>query len=114
MAVEGALRTEEVGGPVDVIIGDSEDSIVGSLIITLGSDLSLFRFLPLSVVDDRSVVVGSMICMPLSSYLERVWEDGEMMKHIPSRNIVICLPKTNWLINRMESRKVAVWRASTG
>jgi len=61
MAVEGAFRTEEAGGHVDAIVGDSEDSIVGSLIITVGSELSLFLIIPLSVLDDRSAIVGRMI-----------------------------------------------------
>jgi hypothetical protein len=71
-AVEGAFTTEEAGGLVDAIVGDSEDSIVSSLIITLGSELSLFHFLPLSVVDDRNAVVGTMIYMPLTSFPAKV------------------------------------------
>jgi len=107
------FRTEEAGGLVGAIIGDTEDLIVGSLIITLGSELSLFLFLPLLVVNDRSAVAGTIIYMPLISYAARVQDDGEGMEHFPSLNIVVCPPRSNWLIDRRESRTVGVWRAST-
>jgi len=71
--------------------------------ITLGSELSLFLYFPLSVVDDRSVVAGTSIYMPLTSFPARVQEDGEGMEHFPPRNIVVCPPKSNWLIDRRES-----------
>jgi len=93
---------------VDLILG----SIVGSAIIALGSQLSLFLFLPFTVADDRSAVAGPMIDMQLISYPGRVQEDGKLMKYFPFRNIVVCPPKSNWLINKRESRKVEVWRAS--
>jgi hypothetical protein len=96
---------EEAGGLVSAIIGDSENSIVGWLIITLGSKLYLFLFLRLSVVDDRSVVAGTIIYMPLASFPASVQEDGEVMEHFPCRNIVVCPLKSNWLIDRRESRK---------
>jgi hypothetical protein len=70
LAVKDAHRTEKAGGFVDMIIGISEDSIVGSIAgVVIGSaiidsmisrrlcDLSLFLFLPFSVVDDMSAVV---------------------------------------------------------
>jgi hypothetical protein len=65
MAVEGAL-----GALVDAIEGASQDSIVYSVISTLGSELSLFLFL--AVVDDRSAVARAMIYMPLISFPARV------------------------------------------
>ena len=73
--VKGALRAEEAGGLA--VVGDPEGSIVGSLI----GELSLFLFLLL--VDDRSAVVGTMISMPLISFLARVQENGEVMEHSP-------------------------------
>ena len=118
-----ALRTEEAGGFVDAIIGLIVDSIVGSEIVgpivgsaIIGSivgsaistlELSLFLFFPFSVVD-KSAVVGTMIYMPLISFPARLPEDGEVMQHFPFRNIVVCPPKSNWLIDRRESRKVGV------
>jgi hypothetical protein len=105
LAVIGALDDSTVGS----IVG----SIVGSAISTFGSELSLFLFLPFSVVDDRSAVTETMIYMPLISFPARVQEDGEVMEHFPFRNIVVCPPKYNWLSDRSESRKVGEWRAST-
>jgi len=65
LAVEGAVRTEESGGYVDAIVGVSGDSIlglvIGSVISSLESELSLFLLLPFSVVDDRIAVAGTMI-----------------------------------------------------
>jgi hypothetical protein len=127
LAVKGALRTEEAGGFVDAIVGSIVDSIVGSIVgsAIIGSivgsivgsaistlELSLFLFFPFSVVD-KSAVAGTMIYMPLISFPARLQEDGEVMEHLPFRNIVVCPPKSNWLIDRRESRKVGVWRAST-
>jgi hypothetical protein len=92
------FRIEEVGGFVDAIVGVSEDSIVGlvgSVISSLENELSLFLFLPFSVVDERSAVAGTIIHMPLIIFPARVQEDGEVMEHFPSRNIVVCLPKSN-------------------
>jgi len=89
------------------------DLIVGSSISALGSEVSLFLFIPFSVVDDRSTVAGTMIYMPLISFPARVQEVGEVMEHFLFRNIVVCPHKSNWLIDRRESRKVAVWRVST-
>jgi hypothetical protein len=133
LAVKGALRSEEAGVFVDAIVGSIVGSaivgsivgsaivgsivgfaiigsIVGSAISTL--ELSLFLFFPFSVVD-KSAVAGTMIYMPLISFPVRLQEDGEVMEHFPFRNIIVCLPKSNWLIDRRESRKVGVWRAST-
>ena len=100
-------------------IGALDDSIVGSAIIGLivGSaistlEMSLFLFFPFSVVN-KSAVAGTMIYMPLISFPARVQEDGEVMEHFLFRNIVVCLPKSNWLIDKRESRKVGVWRDST-
>jgi hypothetical protein len=121
LAVEGAHSTEEAGGFVDAIVGVSEDSIlrsvvesafIGSVISTVESELSLFLFFRFSVVD-KSAVAGTMIYMPLISFPARLKEDGEVMEHFPFLNRVVCLPKSNWLIHRRESRKVGVWRAST-
>jgi hypothetical protein len=71
LSIEGALKTEEAGGFVDVIVGVSEDAIVGlvvsSVISSLESELSLFLLSPILVVDDRSVVVGTVMYMPLIS-----------------------------------------------
>jgi hypothetical protein len=111
LAVEDALSTVEAGGFIDAIKGVSEDSIVGSVvdsafrgsvISTLDSELSLFLFLPFSVVD-RSAVAGTMICMPLINFLARLKEDGKVMEHFPFINIVGCRPKSNWLIDRIQS-----------
>jgi len=71
-AVEGAFRTEEASGLVDAIIGDSEDSIVALLIISLGRELSLFLLLLLSVVIDTSAIMGRMIYMTLTWFPVRV------------------------------------------
>jgi len=60
-AVKRAFRPEESGELVIAIRGDSEDSLAGSLIITLGSELLLFLFLPRLVVDDRSAVAWTMM-----------------------------------------------------
>jgi hypothetical protein len=81
--------------------------------LSLGGGLSLFHFLPLSLVNDRGAVAGTMIYMPLTSFLARVQEDGEVMEHFPFLNIIICPPKSNWLIDTRERRKVGVWRAWT-
>ena len=92
------LRIDEVGGFLDAIVGVSEDSIVGlvgSVISSLESKLSLFLFLPFSVVDERSAVTGTMIYMPLIIFPARVQQDGEVMEHFPFRNIVVCPPKSN-------------------
>jgi hypothetical protein len=91
-------RIEEVGGFVDAIVGVSEDSIVdlvGSVISSLESELSLFLFLPFVVVDERSAVAGTMIYMPLIILPARVQEYGEVMEHFPSQNIVVCPSKSN-------------------
>ena len=81
--------------------------------LSLGGVLSLFLFLPFSVVGDRSAVAGTMIYIPLTSVPARVQEDCEVMEHFLFWNIVVCPPKSNWLIDRRESQKVRVWRAST-
>jgi hypothetical protein len=89
------FRIEEVGEFVDAIVGVSEDSIVGLVVGSVLSELSLFLFLPFSVVDERSAVAGTMIYMPLIIFPARVQEDGEVMEHFPSRNMVVCPPKSN-------------------
>jgi len=90
-------------------IGALDDSIVGSIV----GELSLFLLFPFSVVDDRSAVAGTMIYMLLISFPARLQEDSEVMEHFPFQNILVCLPKSNWLIDRRESRNLGVWRAST-
>ena len=72
-----------IGAFADSIVGSILGSIVGA-IIALGSELSLFLFLPFSVVDERSAVAGSMIYMPLISFPARVQEYGRVMEHSPS------------------------------
>ena len=89
------LIVAAIGAHDDSTVGSIVGSIVGSAISTLGSELSLFLFLPFSVVDDRSAVAGTMIYMPLLSFPARVQEDGEVMEHFPSRNMIVCLPKSN-------------------
>jgi len=86
-------------------IGALDDSIVG--------DLSLFLLFPFSVVDDRSAVACNMIYMPSISFPARLQEDGAGMEHVPFRNIVVCPPKSNRLIDRKKYQKVEVWSAST-
>jgi len=114
LAAIGVFADSIVGSILGSIVGSAIiGSIVGSAIIALGSELSLFLFLPFSVVDDRSAVAGTMIYMPLISFPAKVQEDGEVMEHFPFRNIVICPPKSNWLIDTRESRKVGVWTAWT-
>jgi len=59
------------------------------------------------------VVVGTMIYMQLISFPARLQEDGNLMEHFPCLTTVICPPKSNWLVDRRESPKVGIWRAST-
>lgn len=105
LAVKDAHRTERAGRFINAILGVFEDSIVGSIaglvigstikgsvISALDSELSLFLFLHFLVVDDRSAVAGTMIYMPLISFLARVQEDGKVMKHFLSRNIFVYPP----------------------
>jgi hypothetical protein len=122
LAAIGTFADSIVGSIVDLFVGSAIIGsivgsaiiglIVGSVISALESELSLFLFLPFSVVDDRSVVAGTMIYMPLISFPARGQEDGKVMEHFPFRNIVVSPPKSNWLIDKRESRKVGVWRAS--
>ena len=118
LAVESALRPEEAGGFGDAIVGVSEDSIVGlvvvSVISSLDSEVSLFLFFPFSVVDDRSAVAGIRIYMPFISLPARLQEDDKVMQHFLFLNIVGYPPKSNWLIDKRESGKVGVWSSSTG
>jgi hypothetical protein len=90
---------EEVHGFVNAIVGVSEDSIVGlvvgSVISSVESDLSLFLFLPCSVVDESCAVAGLMINMRLIIVPAGVQEDGEVMEHFPSGNMVLCPPISN-------------------
>lgn len=94
MAVEGALRREKAGGFVDAIVGVYEDLIVGlvigSMIRSLESELSPLLFLPILIVDDRSAVVRTVTYMPLIIFAVRGQEEGDVMEHCLSRNIVIC------------------------
>ena len=99
-----------VGSIVGLIAGSIVVWIVGSAISTL--ELSLFLFFPFSVVD-KSAVAGTMIYIPLISFPATLQEDGEVMEQFPFRNIVVCPPKSNWLIDRRESGKVGIWRTST-
>ena len=108
LAVKGALGTEEAGGFVDAIVSSIVYSIVGCAIVDSISDsaispfeLSLFLIFPFSEVD-KSVGAGTMIYMPLISFPAWLQEDGKVMEHFPFRNIVVCLPKSNWLIDRTE------------
>ena len=112
LAVNGALGAEEAGGFIDAIIGSV---IIGSVISALESELSHFLYVSFSflVVDDRSVVAGTMIYVPLISLPARLQDDGEVIEYFLFQNIVVCPPKSNWLIDRRESQKVRVWRAST-
>ena len=141
LAVKGALRTEEAGGFEYAIVGSIVDSIVRSAIVgsivgstivglivglivgsaIIGSivgsaistlELSVCLFFPFSVVD-KSAVAGTIIYMPLISFPARLQEDGKVMEHLPFRNIVVCPPKSNWLIDRRKHRKIGVGRAST-
>jgi hypothetical protein len=94
-------------------IGALDDSIVGSIVGSSVGEVSLFLLFPFSVDDDRSAVAETMIYMRLISFPARLQEDGKVMEHFPFRNIVVCPPKSKWLIDRRESRKVGVWRALT-
>jgi len=67
------FRVDLVSAALDALDG----SIVGSIV----GELSLFLLFPFLVVDDRSAVMGTMIYMPLSSFLARLQEDGEAMEH---------------------------------
>jgi hypothetical protein len=77
------LVSAAIGDIVDLIVGSIVGSIAGSAISALGRELSLFLFLPFSVVDDRSAVARPMIYMPLVSFPARVQKDGEVMEHFP-------------------------------
>lgn len=112
-AINGSLRREAACPLIDEIVGDSDASIVGSSNITLLSQLSLLLCLQLLVVNDWSAVVRTMLHMQLMRFLATLQDDDEVMKHFPCRNIDVFLPQSNWLINRRESQKVEVWRAST-
>lgn len=95
------------------VICAMDDSIVDSMVGSTGGEQSRFLLFPILVVDDRTVVVGTVIYMGLISFPAKLEEDGEVMEHFPFRNIVVCLPKCNWLIRRREIRNVGVWKAST-
>jgi tetrahydromethanopterin S-methyltransferase subunit C len=112
-ALDYSIVGSIVGSIVDSIVGSIVDSIVGSVVSTLGTEVSLFLFLPFLVVDDRSTIAGTMIYIPLVSFPARVQEDGKVIEHFPFQNIVVCPPKSNWLIDRREGQKLEVWRAST-
>jgi len=88
-------------------------AITCSVVIPLVRELTLFPFLPCWVVDNRRTVTEIMIYMPVSSFPERVEEDGEVMEDFPSRNIMMCAPTSNCLIQKRKSRKMNVWKAFT-
>jgi len=94
-AFDDSIADSIVGLIECLIEGLIVGSIVDSVFSTLGSELSLFLFLPFLVVDDRSAVAGTMIYMPLVSFPERVQEDGDVMEHFLFQNIVVCPPKSN-------------------
>ena len=102
-----------IGALDDWIVRSIVGSIVGSILGSIVGELSLFLLFQFSVVDDRSAAAGTVIYMPLIGYLPRLQEDGEVMEHFLVPNIVVCPPKSNWVIHRRESRTVGVWRAST-
>jgi hypothetical protein len=81
LAVEGALRAEGAGCSVDAIV---RSVMIGSVISTVESVLSLVLFLPCLVVDDRSEVEEIMIYTPLISFPARAQDDGEEMEYYPS------------------------------
>ena len=85
------------------VIGALDDSILDSIVGSIGGGLSLFLLFLFSVVDDSSVVTGTMIYMPLIDFPARLQEDDNVMEHFPFRNIVVCPPKSNWFIYRRES-----------
>jgi len=101
--VKDSLCNEEPDGFVNAIVGVSDDlivgsvvgsAIIGSVIITLHSELSIFRFLAFSVVGSRAVA-GSMINMPLIRFPARLQKDAEVREHFPCFKIVVYLPKSN-------------------
>jgi len=91
-------------------IGALDDSVVGCIV----GELSVFLLFLFLVVDDRSAFTGTIIYVPLISLPARLQEDDEVMEHFPFQNIVVCLPKTYWFIDRRVCQKVGLWRASTG
>jgi len=107
------LVVAAIGALDDSIVGSIVHSIVGSIVYSIVGDRSLFVLFSFSVVDDRSAVAGTIIYIALITLPARLQEDGEVLEHFPFRNIVICPPKSNRLINMRESQKVEVWRAST-
>jgi len=73
--------------------------VVGSVISSLEYELSLFLILPFLVVDDTSAVSRTRIYMPLLKFPARMQDHGEVMQHFLPRNVVVCLPNTNSLID---------------
>jgi hypothetical protein len=65
------------------------------VISSFENEFSLFLFFPFSVVDERSAVAGTMIYMPFILFPARVQEDGKVMEHFLSRNMVVCPPKSD-------------------
>ena len=51
--------------------------------LSLRGELSLFLCLPVLVVNDRSVVAGTMKYRPLTNFPAMVQEGGEVMEHFP-------------------------------
>jgi hypothetical protein len=84
-------------------IGALDDSFVGSIVGSIVGELSFFLHFPFSVDDDSAAVAGTMIYMPLIRFPVRQQEDREVMEHFSFGNIVVCPPKSNWLIDRRES-----------
>jgi len=118
--------TECVVGYVEAIVGVSEylsvglvvGFLVGSHIIpseisTLTGELSLFPIFTFLIVNDGSVVMETIKYMPLISFPVRLKEDGELMEHCPSRNLVLCTAKFTQLICRWDIQEVWVWKGST-
>jgi len=107
----------DAGEYVDAFIRISEDSIVGSVVGFVISSVdivhSLYLFLPVPVVHDRSVVMGSIIYKPWIVFLVRLKEDGKVMEHYPSLNIVVYSPKAIALFDSMETGILGVYRTST-
>jgi len=70
-SIVGSIEGSIVGLLVRSIVRSIVGSIIGSAIRTLGSEMSLFHFVPFSVVNN-SMVVGSMIYMPFISFPVRL------------------------------------------
>jgi len=74
---------------VFVAIGALGAELSSGCELSLGGERSRFRHLQFSVVDDSSVVAGTMIYLPLTSYPMRVQEDGEDVRGFPLTAIMV-------------------------